>query len=216
LPWFKLVLIDNKISFCYNVKCSIDTIENGWFFQRASAKVDTFRVKDIFDKEYSALHYYIPLNRSHKYGLFFKMFIGMYVAFLVAFIAMFIPVHMVEPRFGLPVGGLFAAIGNKYIIEGLLPPSSEFTLIDYLHSTSIISILLILAYSAVLLYLTENKKSHELIKHKPVKKLHHLFNISYGFDFKSIDIKMFNKVIIVLLFLSYMLINIWYIKCGWV
>lgn len=86
----------------------------------------------------------------------------MFAAVVVAFIALFIPVTNHDPRFGLPVGGLFAAIANKYIIESLLPPTSEFTLADYYHSTSVIFILTILGYSALLLYLKENKKISDL------------------------------------------------------
>ena len=58
--------------------------------------------------------------------IFSKLFIGMYIAFLVSFVALFINVEYDEPRFGLPVGGLFATIANKYIIEGSLPHSRFF------------------------------------------------------------------------------------------
>src|SRR6185295_12112975 len=64
-----------------------------------------------------------------------------------------------EPRFGLPVGGLFAAVGNKYIIDSLLPESPEFSLVDTLHSLTFFGILSILAVSAISLkfYTLDNK-----------------------------------------------------------
>ena len=66
------------------------------------------------------------------WGLFMKIFIGMYIAFLIAIISFTPHPSELEPRFGLPVGGLFAAVGNKYIIDSLLPESSSFTLVDTL------------------------------------------------------------------------------------
>jgi hypothetical protein len=190
-------------------------IENGWQCSKDSVKINEIVFSDIFDnKQYSALYYTIPIVRQGHWGLFFKLFVGMYVAFLVAFIAMFISVDEVEPRFGLPVGGLFAAIANKYIIEGLLPLSTEFNLIDKLHSTAIIFILIIIAYSAVLLFLSKDKKSPELIRDTLMKNLPFRFYIFYRKKI-SMDIERFNKRMIVLLSLSYILINILFIKWGW-
>jgi hypothetical protein len=64
----------------------------------------------------------------------------------------------VEPRFGLPVGGLFAAVGNKYIIDSILPESASFTLVDILHSITFFTIFAILVVSAIALKLHEKDK----------------------------------------------------------
>jgi len=114
LPWLYLDPVVNKINY-NDVKDSVWDIENGWQCRQDSAKVHPVLITDIFDdtKQYSALKYTIPMFREGTGGLFFKLFVGMYVAFLVAFIAMFIPIHKVEPRFGLPVGGLFAVTFNS-------------------------------------------------------------------------------------------------------
>jgi hypothetical protein len=66
-------------------------------------------------------------------GLFFSMFTGMYVAFFISCLVFFIAPIYVDPRFGLSVGGLFAAVGNKYIVDSVLPQSTTFTLVDKLH-----------------------------------------------------------------------------------
>jgi hypothetical protein len=47
------------------------------------------------------------------WGLFAKIFTGMYIAFFIAMISFAPKPSELEPRFGLPVGGLFAAVGNK-------------------------------------------------------------------------------------------------------
>lgn len=86
-------------------------------------------------------------------GLFLKIFLGMYFAFMIALVSFLSDTNELEPRFGLPVGGLFAAVGNKYIIDSLLPESSQFSLVDILHSLTFLGIFGILTVSAVALKL---------------------------------------------------------------
>ena len=85
------------------------------------------------------------------WGLFMKIFLGMYIAFLIAIISFTPHPSEMEPRFGLPVGGLFAAVGNKYIIDSLLPESSTFSLVDTLHALTFIAIFATLLVSAIAL-----------------------------------------------------------------
>jgi hypothetical protein len=85
------------------------------------------------------------------WGLFMKIFLGMYIAFLISIISFTPHPSEMEPRFGLPVGGLFAAVGNKYIIDSLLPESSAFSLVDTLHALTFIAIFGTLLVSAIAL-----------------------------------------------------------------
>jgi hypothetical protein len=189
-------------------------IENGWYSEQNSVSADT--VVDIFynTQKYSALQYHIELKRHNIWGLFFKLTVGMYVAFLVAFISFFIPIHELEPRFGLPVGGLFAAIANKYIIESLLPPSSQFVLIDKLHSTAIISILLIIIYSTVLqsLILKNKNKSSEIISTNTKLKRKSNRLIRSGLSYADVKMKWLNTFIISIFLFIYISVNIFFIK----
>jgi hypothetical protein len=98
------------------------------------------------------------------WGLFLKIFIGMYIAFLIAIISFTPHPSELEPRFGLPVGGLFAAVGNKYIIDSLLPESSSFTLVDTLHALTFLSVLMTLIVSAISLKLVDNGKADLALK----------------------------------------------------
>jgi len=156
--WLKLVPSGTRVNYARD---STDLkkieIESGWFFNCDTIKVETASCQDIFDHatKYSAIRLEIPLTRKHGLGLFFKLFIGMYISFFVAFISLFIHVKHFEPRFGLPVGGLFAAIGNKYIMENILPQSSSYTIVDTLHTFTIIAILLIILFSAISLNLSD-------------------------------------------------------------
>jgi len=92
----------------------------------------------------------IDISRN-AWGLFMKIFLGMYIAFLISVISFTPHPSEMEPRFGLPVGGLFAAVGNKYIIDSLLPESSDFTLVDTLHALTFIGIFATLLVSAIAL-----------------------------------------------------------------
>jgi hypothetical protein len=149
----------------------MDTIEteNGWMFESSAATVKSDTITDPFGdvssatgkvRKYSGITYSITLFRTHPRLLFAKLLLGMYVAFLVAYIALFLDIKS-SARIELPVGGLFAAIANKYIIESILPQSPQFTLVDKLHSVTIISILAILVYTVVWLFLRrQNEKKH--------------------------------------------------------
>ncbi|MGC4021596.1 MAG: hypothetical protein QM734_06485 [Cyclobacteriaceae bacterium] len=106
---------------------------------------------------FSMFNIQMGIEREAK-GLFLKIFLGMYFAFLIALVSFLSDTNELEPRFGLPVGGLFAAVGNKYIIDSLLPESSQFSLVDILHSLTFLGIFAILTVSAVALKLHNNDK----------------------------------------------------------
>lgn len=97
-------------------------------------------------------------------GLFMKIFLGMYIAFLIAAISFIPKPWELDPRFGLPVGGLFAAVGNKYIIDTVLPETSTFTLVDTLHTLTFLGIFAILVVSAICLKLYDTGRQEACIR----------------------------------------------------
>ncbi|HCW07890.1 MAG TPA: hypothetical protein DGG95_11070 [Cytophagales bacterium] len=111
------------------------------------------------NQTFSAFLIEMDINRN-AWGLFLKIFIGMYIAFLISMVGFAPHPGEVEPRFGLPVGGLFAAVGNKYIIDSILPESASFTLVDTLHAITFFTIFAILVVSAICLKL-HDKEKHE-------------------------------------------------------
>jgi hypothetical protein len=136
-------------------------MENGWELRSDTIQeINEFAPLDE-GKPHSFLQYTIKIHRSSAVWIFFKLFIGMYVSFFVAFFAFFIEVRHVEPRFGLPVGALFAAIANKYIVESALPQSPAFTIVDGLHSITFFFIMLIIALSVKSLNNYEKRKLSE-------------------------------------------------------
>jgi hypothetical protein len=108
----------------------------------------------------------VDIEREAK-GLFLKIFLGMYFAFLISLVSFLSDTNELEPRFGLPVGGLFAAVGNKYVIDSILPETSQFTLVDILHNLTFLGIFGILTVSAIALKLHNDDKivtAHRLNK----------------------------------------------------
>ena len=91
-------------------------------------------------------------------GLFFKLFIGVYIAFAISVLVFFIDPVDVDPRFGLSVGSLFAAVGNKYIVDSILPETITFTLVDKVHLLTFFFIFLALMVSVQSLYLFKQGK----------------------------------------------------------
>lgn len=89
-------------------------------------------------------------------GLFFSLFTGMYVSFFISWLVFFIDPIDVDPRFGLSVGGLFAAVGNKYIVDSILPQSTTFTLVDKLHILTYFFLLLCIILSVTSLRIWKN------------------------------------------------------------
>lgn len=97
----------------------------------------------------------ITLKRIHVWTIFFKLFTGVFVGFLIALMVFFIKPINVDPRFGLCVGGLFAAVGNKYVVESTVSTVSSNTLIDTLHNLTFVSILVVIFISIISLYIFE-------------------------------------------------------------
>ncbi|MCZ4222444.1 hypothetical protein [Pedobacter rhodius] len=107
--------------------------------------------------EYSNFKVRVGISRD-AFGLFCKMFLGMYVAFLISFMCFYIHSDSIDSRFGLSVGSLFAVIGNKYIIDGSLPDTVTFTLVDTLHGITLLFILATIVSTAISLRLIKKDK----------------------------------------------------------
>lgn len=124
--------------------------------------------------EYSNFRVRVVIDRAAS-GLFWKMFLGMYIAFLIAYVCFFIHADILDARFGLSVGALFAVVGNKYIIDSSLPESTSFTLVDTLHGITLFCILAVIVANAWALKLVKKNK------HKKADQLDRRFgNILLG------------------------------------
>jgi hypothetical protein len=104
---------------------------------------------------YSQARLGIRMQRS-GWGYFFKMFQSLYVAVTIAMLAMFVKPTHVDPRFGLGVGGLFAAVANSYATSSLIPDTGLMTLADMVNGFGVWMILLTVIQSTISLCLFEH------------------------------------------------------------
>jgi hypothetical protein len=121
------------------------------------------------------------------WGYYFKLFLPLFVAVSVSMLAFFIkPTHS-DPRFGLGIGALFAAVANSYITSSIIPITGELSLTDLINLVGTSTILLTLIESAISLYIHENRGNHELsrrydrISFFVILSLYILLNISMAF-----------------------------------
>jgi hypothetical protein len=134
---------------------------------------------DIPDGEYatySRVIIYVDLERQGA-GLFFKLFIGLFISVLISLATFFINPLDLDPRFGLSVGAIFAAIASQYVISSTLPQNQRLTLVDVLHDISFIYIFICIITSIISLALM--KKGNEKASKKLDKICFLVLSISY-------------------------------------
>lgn len=127
-------------------------------FSSSESKYETsFGDPSLTSSSYPRFDIIIVLNRIGSWLLLFKLITGILVAFLISSCVFCIKPKNTDPRFGLCVGGLFAAIGNKYIVESIIPSTNELTLLDYLHNITFIAIFVIIIISVISLHIYEKE-----------------------------------------------------------
>jgi len=100
------------------------------------------------ESTYSRFIFSISMTRP-GYGYCFKLFFGLFVATAVAVLALFIDPIDLDPRFGLGIGALFAAVASEYVVTSSLPDTNVMTLADQFHMVSLVFILLSLVESVI-------------------------------------------------------------------
>lgn len=122
----------------------------------------------------------ILIRRNGSWVKLVKMLTGAYVAFLISCIVFFISSENQDSRFGLCVGGVFAAIGNKYIVESIVPSTTSNTLMDNVHTLTFIFILLIIVTITISLRLFESgDEKKRAMSHKIDRRAFYTFCILY-------------------------------------
>jgi len=87
--------------------------------------------------------------------VFFKLLYGVWTGAGIAFVAFFIAPNRIDPRFGVGVGAIFAAIASEYIVTQSLPDTNVMTLADKIHVLAFSLIFASIAESTLSLYLHE-------------------------------------------------------------
>ncbi len=147
-------------------KIDKDVHLDGWKIKDFGIKIDNHTYEtnygdpDIPLNEYSSFSratLYFTLEREGK-GLFFKLFIGLFISVLISLLTFFVNPLDLDPRFGLSVGAIFAAIASQYVITSTLPQNESLTLVDILHDISFIFIFLCILISTISLHYMKTGK----------------------------------------------------------
>lgn len=94
--------------------------------------------------------------------LYLKMFQALFASIAIAFIVFFIrPIH-VDPRFGLGIGALFAAVGNNIFVGSMLPPVEGISLTAMVNMIGLATIFLTLVQSTISLYIEDSMGQEKL------------------------------------------------------
>ena len=94
--------------------------------------------------------------------LYLKMFQALFASIAIGLIVFFIkPIH-VDPRFGLGIGALFAAVGNNIFVGSMLPQSEGITLASMVNAIGLATIFLTLVQSAISLYIEDTLGQEKL------------------------------------------------------
>ena len=109
---------------------------------------------------YSRIIFSFTIKRQGA-SLFIKLFVGLFISILLSLVTFLINPLDLDPRFGLSVGALFAAIANSFVIASTLPETASFTFVVILYNFSYVYIFLCILISAFSLKLYEAGKQKE-------------------------------------------------------
>jgi hypothetical protein len=181
----KMVFIKDKKNSGYQ-----DSLENllpEWHIKETKFTVTESKYSTNFGSENlgnssynSSFNMVIELERKESFLVLFKLITGVLVAFVISCCVFFIKPFNIDPRFGLCVGGLFATIGNKYIIEGMVPSTNEVTMLDDIHNVTLVYIFLIITISVISLHMYEKGTPKSIHLSKVLDKFSfYAFALSY-------------------------------------
>lgn len=100
------------------------------------------------ESSYARLQFTTKITRDSG-RIFLKLFLGLYVAFLIALAVFFLDGSEIGARTSLAVGALFAAVGNKYIVDSSLPDHTSFTIVDKIHNMTFALIFLSIVFNVI-------------------------------------------------------------------
>lgn len=92
--------------------------------------------------------------------LLFSLYIGFYVAFILSLLVYLLDLEqMAMPRISLCAGAIFAAVGNKYVIDNSLPATPHFSLSDAIQMSSFLAILMAILLMVIMDYLRMTERT---------------------------------------------------------
>jgi hypothetical protein len=122
---------------------------------------------------YSRIYYnlYVSQKLPVKRHIFWKLNLVIFIAFFVAWVSFFVSPEEIDSRLALGVGALFAAVVDKYTIDGNLPKSAPDSFIDAIHVAAFVTILIPIAVSIFAHYRISPHKNNRPEIEKVIKAL---------------------------------------------
>lgn len=90
-------------------------------------------------------------------SIFLKTFMGLYIAFAISLLIFALPYDSGD-RFGILVGALFAAVGNKHIVDFFIPNTNTYTMVDKIHHFCFFQLLLFFLSSILIVGAARNQR----------------------------------------------------------
>jgi hypothetical protein len=148
----------NYVADVENSRIDYGLIIPGWKIEKFEIKEEKITYDTTFgDPEisgsstYSRIKVQITIKREGV-RLLFNMFVGFFIAFMLVSLTYFLDVEtMAASRISLCTGAIFAAIGNKYVIDNYLPHPSNFTLADSIELSTFLTIIISIIVVIILL-----------------------------------------------------------------
>lgn len=108
--------------------------------------------------------FFAILGMPAGFSIYLRLFQALFASVAVALITLYIkPIH-IDCRFGLPVGGFFAAVANNVFVATLLPVADRLTLSDMVNRASLLTIFLVLVQSVISLYIFDTMGRERLAR----------------------------------------------------
>ncbi len=98
---------------------------------------------------YSRITFLIEIKRE-GWRLFFDYFVGFFISVLLCLLTCFVDFRSIETRATMILGAIFAFVGNKYILNAVLPQTSIFTYVDVVQTATLIIIILAVMNNIIL------------------------------------------------------------------
>ena len=80
---------------------------------------------------FSGYKYHVQIKRA-GFGIYVKLFIGLFAGVILTLCSFFARASDLGPRFGIPSAAYFGSVANAYVVNGLLPPGSQFGFADFI------------------------------------------------------------------------------------
>lgn len=117
-------------------------------------KILSFKIEDSLQKYntnfgftksqgdvYSRICFSIEMKRE-GFRILGTYFIGFFVAFFLCLVSFTLHNKDLDKRISVLVGGIFSSVGNKYVIDNILPLTSEITLVDIIQLATYFALLI--------------------------------------------------------------------------